>query len=177
MDSYKNDIKSLKEEYKQIMKDIKASVKQNKRDAKVSYKELRLEAQNRHKIPGFFGRIRNGYQRMILSLYEKAEERAASIRYKQTDPDGFEADDLLNDISKLVKKAEKKLDKGGSLDSKETGNLIGAKLAVESMIDQSLGRNKEKQQEMLKRISDIVPDNMVQEMIQSFCTAMPGMMD
>jgi hypothetical protein len=98
---------------------------------------------------------------LFLGLVEKMNERATAIRYKQANPRGHEADELVDAIDRLLQKYKDKLDKGKALNTRHYKALVRADEVLEEVIQSKAGTRQHRASVLRKQIRDFIPEEML----------------
>ena len=162
-----NELKRLKEQVRQARAELKAE----KRKIKERDKESR---------PGFFKRLGNSYDNLVLHLNKHFQERAEDIEYKRNSPGEYEAKKTLYYIKKHVKYYEKVAAKGKTLSDKRL-QLIGKMYTFADEIVEQHSSLKDEATEVKDRLIKLLPNHkQIQEAestIQNFMDSVQKVME
>lgn len=93
---------------------------------------------------------------ITLRICRPFEEKARDIRYKRSDPEGYEADKIVLASSAIIKHLEKKKEKGKKFSKKEIDLLMKLNIAFRTIEMRKLGKNWEMASQALSSLSDLV---------------------
>lgn len=163
---------TLKEEIKDKIQTLKVQMKEDgiefrsrKKELRMQHRELRrinktqiktLKKQFRKEFGSSFSRIaafiNNKTSSFLVNYYTRCAERGEDLKYAQRDPDGREAELVIQDIDKVVKVVEKRLQKEKPISEKTQELLISSLVAVKTIREKNLGRHLEEAVELESRI-------------------------
>lgn len=130
-----------KEEYKAKKRELKLQYKQSKTKEKKSSTPLLQRLSNTVDI----GRLR---------ICERFENQAKQLRYKIADPDGHEADSVVDSVNCAVKRFQRKKE----LTQKDIEVLGQLKLALSTVIHKNLGRKQDLAMDLNIQIAEMMPE-------------------
>lgn len=93
---------------------------------------------------------------LTLRICRPFEEKAADIRYKRSDPRGYEADQIYLASGPILKHIEKKISKGKELSKKESDLASKLLLAFTAIKVEQLGHYHDKVSEVLEELKNLL---------------------
>lgn len=130
--------------------------------------ELRNQAKMARKLaredqPSFLQKCERLVDTLTLTLCKPFEARAIQLRHKQADPDGYEADCLVEDVSRLVKHFQRKAKKRELKDT-EFDVLVRLDTTLDIVSAKVLGTRAEEAYSLKSEISDLLPEELKAQM-------------
>ena len=127
---------------KQEIKDARRRYRVEKRRVKQSEQAISLQKQVNQDEP-ISSRISYQLDEITLWLCRPFEKKAGEIRYKRTNPSGYEADKLIETIVPIVGHFERKSGKGKKLTARDTSLLGKIKMSLDIIQTEGLGTRQE----------------------------------
>lgn len=153
------------------LEDNKRSQKALKQQLNAKKTELRNQAKVARKLaregqPSFWTKCERAIDSVTLKLCQPFEKRAVDLRRKQENPEGYEADCTVDDISHIVAHMEKKRAKRTLKDS-EIDILIRLDTALVTIMEKKLGTGVHAHltiRNLLSRIEGLLPLEVIEQM-------------
>lgn len=151
-------------------RELSRKIKQEKARRRARRRSLRRR--QRELNGGFLGSLSKKIDYVYLSVCERFESKAESLRYKMNDPKNYEADRVLDDVEKTLSCFEKKVKKGKELSERDTEVLQKLLVATSTILDKDLGSSRTHAEQLKEDIIAILPngeevklaDSMIQHM-------------
>jgi hypothetical protein len=137
------DVKALEEQAEKAQKALKAERK-------------RIRAQKRREGKTFFRKLGRTGSKLVLKAYERYERKAEDLRYKLRDPEGYEADEVVEDAEKLINSYEERLAKKGELREYQKKALVRVLTALEVVVERDKGFKRHDAQRLIMRLKGIL---------------------
>lgn len=149
--TYREQKKELRDCYRKTIREIKSEIRQLSREYK---KELSKK-----------WTIRSTLDNALLSYYDGCTEKATQIRYRIEEPENYEADKLVENVSKYLDKLEKKKTTT-TLTEKDISFLMDTHQALKVIERKSLGRRTSSLLDTINRVEQLMPDPEVFKQLQ-----------
>lgn len=149
------------EETKRQKIELKKQLREKQSKLRAQAKVAKRAAQEGQ--PSFLQKCERLVDTLTLTLCKPFETRAIQLRHKQEDPDGYEADCAVEDVSRLVQYFQKKAKKRELKDT-EFDVLVRLDTTLDMVSGKKLGTKVEEVYSLKDDISDLLPLELKEQM-------------
>lgn len=154
----KNDYSEAKKALKLRYKEEKTAVKMQLKEAKNLLKYQSHLSKPDFQISGIINKCSSAIDKASLLVCVPFERKAEAIRYKQNNPEGYEADLVVEDIKSMVKYYNRRIKKGKILKDKDVDILEKLSLTATIIVSEKKGNRHEEAEELNKEIKTMLPE-------------------
>ncbi len=153
-----SDIKTLEAELKTMREAHRAAQEALRSQIKT------LKASAEKDGPGKLQRFQAGMDDILLGMCKPFEKMAADIKYKKTDPEGYEADEMIKKSQSMLSFFSKRIEKGKQLDQKSVDLLIRLETVLGVIQEKKLGRKWSEATDLRAKIVNLLPAGVQDQM-------------
>lgn len=157
INSLREELRHLREEERKEKKESRIYWKRRIATAKQSLTEAEKLAVQLGRKPTIRDRMVEHMDNLTLRICAPFEVRAAEIRYKRSDPQGYEADQIYKAAVPVLDHVRSKIQKGKQLSNRELEMLGKLHTALGFIVDNKLGTYHEVCLKVLEEMSSYFP--------------------
>lgn len=154
IEQLKKELQQAEENFRKEKKNLKANFQT--RRALIKGDLTKIEKTLDSKKESLKSRVVWHMDSLTLRICRPFEEKAADIRYKRFNPEGYEADQVFLASGPILKHLQKKLAKGKELSKREQDLASKLFIAFTAISQKRLGRYHEEAQSILEELRTIV---------------------
>lgn len=160
------DSKDKAEQLRQELRQADHLFRTEKKNLKVNYQArkalikgdlTKVEKTLKTKKGGLKSRVVWHMDSLTLRICRPFEEKATEIRYKRSDPEGYEADQVYLASGPILRHLQKKAEKGKELSKRELDLVAKLMIAFTAVRMRRLGHYFDKAEEILHDLNSLLP--------------------
>lgn len=153
-----SDIKTLQAELKTMQESHRAAQKALREEIKT------LKASAEKDGLGKLQRFQAGIDNVLLRMCKPFEKMAADIKYKKSNPEGYEADQMIDKAEMIVGMFAKRVEKGKQLTQENVDLLIRLETALGVIEQRQLGKRCNEVVNLQGKIRALLPSEVKNQM-------------